>query len=65
MGAGRHSKGVFTFIFMHMSVCMYVCVCAQCPQRSEAGIKSSRTGVTDGYGLLCGCWELNLGPLQE
>jgi len=22
-------------------------------------------GVTDGYELPCGCWELNLGPLEE
>jgi hypothetical protein len=21
--------------------------------------------VTDSYELLCGCWELNLGPLEE
>lgn len=23
------------------------------------------TGVTDSYELMCGCWELNSGPLEE
>jgi len=25
----------------------------------------SDLGVTDNYELPCGCWELNLGPLEE
>lgn len=28
------------------------------------GVRSSGAGVTDGYDLP-GCWELNLGPLEE
>jgi hypothetical protein len=26
---------------------------------------TSGTGVKDGCELPCGCWELNLGPLEE
>lgn len=33
----------------------------KCPQRPEKGIGSSGSGVTDSRG----CWELNLGPLEE
>jgi hypothetical protein len=29
------------------------------------GVGSLGTGVTDSYELPCGCWELNLGPLEE
>lgn len=34
-----------------------------CPWRSEEGIRSPETGVTDGWEPQCECWELNLGPL--
>lgn len=36
-----------------------------CPQRREEGIESPIAGVTDGYELQSGCWELKLGPPQE
>ena len=43
----------------------YICVCAQhvwqLPAEVRRGIAVPGTGVMDG----CGCWELNLGPLQE
>ena len=29
------------------------------------GIRSPGTGVTDSRELPCGCWELNLDPLEE
>lgn len=32
--------------------------------RPEKGIKSSGTGVADGYEPPCGDWESNPGPLQ-
>ena len=35
------------------------------PQKSGKGIGSTETGVTDFEPPICGCWELNLGPLQE
>jgi hypothetical protein len=36
-----------------------------CLWKPEEGIGSSRTGVTDGYELPCGSWELNPGSLEE
>lgn len=38
---------------------------ALCPWRSEDGIESSGTGLTDGCDPPCGCWELNTDPLEE
>lgn len=38
---------------------------AWCPQRSEEGIRSPGTGVPDNCELPCGCWDLNLGSLEE
>jgi hypothetical protein len=35
-----------------------------CPQRPEEDVRSPM-GVTDGYELLSGWWELNTGPLEE
>ena len=32
---------------------------------SSQCVRSSGTGVTDNCELLCGCWDLNLGPLEE
>lgn len=29
------------------------------------GVRSAVTVVTDNYELLCGCWEVNLGPLAK
>ncbi|XP_041499312.1 sorting nexin-24 isoform X1 [Microtus oregoni] len=40
-------------------------VLAGCPQRSEEGIGSPRSIVTDRFKIPWGCWGLNLDPLQE
>lgn len=42
-------------------VCTYVCVsvAAWGPWRAEEGIRSSGSGVTDGFKPPCRCWELN------
>jgi hypothetical protein len=29
------------------------------------GVGSPETGLTDSWELPCGCWELNLSPLEE
>ena len=54
---------------MHGSVlpaCMYVCLMhAWCLRKPEKGIGFPGTGVTDGREPPCGCWGLNLGPLEE
>lgn len=39
------------------------CECAWCPGRSEGNIGSLETGVTDGCGPPCRCWEAS--PLQQ
>jgi hypothetical protein len=35
------------------------------PEEAKEGAGSPGTGVTDGCKPSCGCWELNLGPLQK
>jgi len=40
-------------------------VSAGCLWRPRKGTGSSGTGITDGCERQCGCWELNLGPLEE
>jgi hypothetical protein len=35
------------------------------PRRAEESIGPHGTGVTDSGEPLCGCWQLNLGLLQE
>ena len=52
---------------MWMDGCLHVYLYhmhAWCPGRPES-YKSSRTGVPDSCELPCGCWELNLGPLEK
>lgn len=46
---------------------MYICASCACllPEILEEGIRSTGTGVTDGYKPLQGCWESNPGPLEE
>ena len=53
---------------MCMGVSPYISVCYMdtlCLLRSEEGIGSPRTGITDGCESPGGRWELNFGPLQE
>jgi hypothetical protein len=52
-------------MYDYLSISMSVHHVGAVPQKSEVGIGSSGTGIIDGYELLCGCWELNLGPLEE
>jgi hypothetical protein len=37
----------------------------QCPSAPEEGVRPPGTGVREDCELLCGCWELNLGLLEE
>ena len=63
-----NSLVAFILFFKSMSVGLHVCLCTMCvqyPLRSEEGIGYLGTGVTDSYEPLYGCWELNLGSLQE
>ena len=49
----------------------FVCRCIGTPMSmyrhggEKEGTGFPGTGVTNSYELLCGCWELNLGPLEE
>ena len=39
--------------------------CVRYPQKPEEGSRSFGTVFSDGRVPLCGCWELNLGHLEE
>jgi hypothetical protein len=64
------TKKFYLFLFyVYERVFACLCVHATCvclvPGRLEEGIGFSRTGVPVGCELPCGCWKLNLYPLQE
>ena len=44
---------------------MYIYIVHACLVLAEAAVGFPGTGVIDSCELPCGCWELNLGPLQE
>lgn len=49
-------------------LCLHVCVLCiyvWCLQRPEEGVESPGTGVIVGFEPPLGCWELNLGLLEE
>lgn len=55
----------FLFCFMYMSVFLNVCGCTRSPEEGIGFPPSTHgTGVKNGCELLCGCWELTLGPLE-
>lgn len=61
---------IFKFFFLiFMCVLLHVCVCSTCMPGAwlwpEEGVRFPETGVTDGCKQPCGCWELNLGPMEE
>ena len=45
--------------------CMHCTTCVWYSRRSEEGIIFPGTGVPESCEPTCGCWELNLYPLQE
>jgi hypothetical protein len=65
---GNHQGNLLHFFspkeYVYVCVPTYVCAGA-CSGKARGGIGSLGTQITDGYGLPCGCWELNLGPLQQ
>ena len=59
---------LYLFISFLFAFCLHVCLCTTslaCLWRSEEGIWSLGTGVTDICEPACGCCGLNPGPLQE
>jgi hypothetical protein len=47
----------FILIYIWCSARLYMCACE--------GVRCPGTNTTDDCELLCGCWELDLGPLQD
>ena len=46
--------------------CLHICLCLTRPEEGIKSIFNCRGIVaTDGCELPCGCWQLDLGPLQE
>ena len=53
------------YLFMRMGFCLHT-ACVQFLQRPQGGSRLlPGTGVRDGCEPSCGCWKLNLGPLEE
>jgi hypothetical protein len=52
----------WVFFFQDLFILMCVGILPACLCK---GSRSSGTGVTDCCELPCGCWELNLDPLEE
>lgn len=48
-----------------LSVYMLSTTCVQYPQRPGKGVRPPGTRVADGWKLLCGFWESQLGPLEK
>lgn len=42
---------------MYIGVCLHACLCE--------GVGFPKSGVTHSCELLCGCWQLNAGSLQD
>ena len=54
---------IFVCVFcLNVRLCT---MCVPCPWSPEEGVKFLGTGVKDGCEPLCGCWEWDLGPLEE
>ena len=54
---------LFMCMSVHLCVSMCAMLCLVPPEGQKRGSFPPVTGVIDGCELLCGCWELNLGPL--
>jgi hypothetical protein len=62
---GVHHHRLVYSIFMSVPACMHECMCTtyvSCLQMSEEVISPQGLALEVS---VCGCWELNLGPLQE
>lgn len=54
---------LFFFNVTECFTCMYAC--ARCQWRPQEDVRPPGTEVTNACQSPCGCWELNLGPLEE
>lgn len=65
-GRYHHHLEIIYFYFMCLTVLpTHLCVHHTCvvPREVREGLRY--LGVTDGYEMLCGCWESNSHPLEE
>jgi hypothetical protein len=66
---GPSTAYFFSILFFCVSVfCLHEgqwTIWMQCPWRLEEGAKYPGMRVTDVCEQPCGCWESNLGPLEE
>lgn len=64
-----HSSSSSSDDCMCMSVCLHVCTCTTCRpgthEGQERALAAPGSGVKDDCDISWGCWEQNLGPLQE
>lgn len=62
-------KNLYYYFILHVWVfCLHGCLCVICvllPTGVKKGVRSPRTGATDGCKLPCECLELNLCPLKS
>ena len=58
----NNDKIFFNIYVMCMNVCLRACLCTNC---MPGALGTPETGVTDGFELPSGCWEMNMGPLEE
>jgi hypothetical protein len=56
---------MYEYMNVCMYVCMYVCVCSICIYACMTEEDVRFHSIVDGCELLCSCWELNPGPLEE
>lgn len=53
----KNIKYIYIYLYIYE---WFACMCVWCQKMSEEGC-----GPLDGFELSCGCWELDLHPLQE
>jgi hypothetical protein len=57
---------VLFYVYDFLPACISVhCMCAWFLRRAEESSRFPGTGITDNHEPTCGCWELNLGPVEE
>lgn len=56
----------FTYLFiLCVNICLHVCMYTKYMRLSHTRREFLIRSITDCCKLSCGCWTLNLGPLQE
>lgn len=66
MGLKASACEYLFLLLLLMCTCLYLCgcMCVQYLKRSEEGVRSLGTGITDDFELPYGCWEVNIRPIS-